>query len=168
MLRVLCWETFAASLLLLLAGFGGGGEAGAAAFHDGKRVGHVEDDLLDVRKDFRFADGCAELRQEGVDLGEGRDDLGVRGEESRVVDGARGDQGCGHIPVAEDHTEPGVVYSADGGHQFIERRGVEFAGEPGTGLAQQGLAAEIEELKIELCGFVGGGHVRARPFEESS
>jgi len=85
---------------LVPADMGCGKDRFAAAFEDEICMRHFEDNGFDVVAEVRFACGCSEFSQIGMDFAEGGDDLRVRSAKCVGVYGSRGDERGSHVPVA--------------------------------------------------------------------
>ena len=105
---------------------------------------------LHVFAEFRLSAGRPHLCEKRLNLTECGEDLAMRRAERIAVNGARGDQRGSHVPIAENHAERGVALPADGRNELGETLGVELNQEPGARLSQNGFAAKVEQLKIQL------------------
>jgi hypothetical protein len=93
-----------------------------------------------------------------LNLTERGKDLAMRRAERIAVNSARGYQGRRHVPIAENHSEPGIALPANCRSQIGETLRIELHHEPGARLPQNGFAAQIEQLKIQLGTLEGCGH----------
>src|SRR2546425_6428436 len=81
-------------------------------------------------------------------LPKGSEDFTVSGTEGISVNRATRDERSRDIPVAYDHADPGISFSAYHRDTFGKAFRIKFHHEPVTSLAQHSLPAQIEKLQI--------------------
>jgi PIN domain nuclease of toxin-antitoxin system len=80
-------------------------------------------------------------------------DLAVCRAERVAVNRTGGYQGGGHVPIAEYHTERGIPLTTRHRREVGETIRIELGQEPSPRFSQQRLAAEVEQLEIQLRAF---------------
>jgi hypothetical protein len=111
-----------------------------------------------VLAELGFATRGTQVGKIRVDLTECGEDLPVRRAERIAVNSSGGYQRSSHVPVAKYHAERCVSFAAYQSDEFGEALRIEFAQEPIARGSQYGLAAKIEELKVQLSALERSRH----------
>src|SRR5271154_7002550 len=106
----------------------------------------------------RLAAGGPQLSEIQVDFAEGSKNFAVCSAKCLRVDRARRDQRSSHIPVPQDHTKRRIAFATCRSDEVGETLWIELTQEPIARLAQNRLASQLKELKIQLSALERSGH----------
>ncbi len=95
-------------------------------------------------------DAAAKFSEERVHFTERAKDFSVRGEEHLRIDRVVRHHRRRHVPVSDNHADPGVLVGHHRREQFVSGIGEELRDEPMAGFAQLRLATHVKERQVEL------------------
>ena len=90
------------------------------------------------------------LAEKRLDLAEHGQEFSIGSVEHLLIDGLEHDQRGRHVPIADDHATPGALLPHEGLGDLLVGRRVELPDEPGTGLSQDGLPPQVEQLQDQV------------------
>jgi hypothetical protein len=120
----------------------------AASGKDSFCIRCSHDDRLHVFTYIRLLTGGSQFREEGLNLAKRGENLTMGGAEGITINRASCHERSRHIPIADNHPEPRVAFSAEDFNKFGKTFGIKLAQEPLASLAEYGLAAQFKKLEV--------------------